>query len=182
MDVYVLCTNDCVCNACLSEFQSWASLVTFAIEKGFAGRSADVTRLMSRSLAVPGATWKNASLLIFPPLVASQDPKVPALFRRGDQGHSAGRPSPLQRGRVTIGHSIPPSAVGVMHARRARPPHSAYPLFFQRQILSQLRSFPVCCQVFSFLRCGRRRLHVLYSLQERCALIFVISSLSDFSP
>lgn len=130
MDVYVLCTNDCVCNACLSEFQSWASLVTFAIEKGFAGRSADVTRLMSRSLAVPGATWKNASLLIFPPLVASQDPKVPALFRRGDQGHSAGRPSPLQRGRVTIGHSIPPSAVGVMHARRARPPHSAYPLFF----------------------------------------------------
>lgn len=73
MDVYVLCTNDCVCNACLSKFKSWASFVTFAIEKGFAGRSADVTRLMSRSLAVPGATWKNASFLIFPPLVARQD-------------------------------------------------------------------------------------------------------------
>lgn len=180
MDVYVLCTNDCVCNACLSEFKSWASFVTFAIEKGSAGRSADITRLMSRSLAVPGATGKNASFLIFPPLVARQDPNVPALFRRGDQGHSAGRPSPLQRGRVTIGHSIhSPRSGSCMHGL----PNSAYPLFFQRQILSQLRSFPVCCQVFfSFLRCGRRRLHVLYSLQERCALIFVISPLSDFSP
>lgn len=121
MDVYVLCTNDCVCNACLSEFQSWASFVTFAIEKGFAGRSADITRLMSRSLAVPGATWKNASFLTFPPLVASQDPNIPALFRRGDQGHSAGRPSPLQRGRVTIGHSIHSPRSGSCTARTASP-------------------------------------------------------------
>lgn len=148
MDVYVLCTNDCVCNACLSEFQSWASLVTFAIEKGFAGRSADVTRLMSRSVAVPGATWKNASFLTFPPLVARQDPNVPALFRRGDQGHSAGRPSPLQRGRVTTGHSIhSPRSGSCMHGAHGLPTRRIRS-FFQRQILSQLRSFPVCCQVF----------------------------------
>lgn len=106
----------------MSKFKSWASFVTFAIEKGFAGRSADVTRLMSRSVAVPGATWKNASFLIFSPLVASQDPKVPALFRRGDQGHSAGRPSPLQRGRVTIGHSIhSPRSGSCMHGAHGLP-------------------------------------------------------------
>lgn len=72
-----------------------------------------------------------------------------------------------------IGHLTPPAAVGVVHGAHSLPTSRIRSSSSAKFYLNFARfQFVRSCQVFSFPWFARRRLHVLYSLQEWFGVIF----------